>query len=112
LTALSYWVEFALIQAPGGSRHQWGNVYLGFNADYQIINGTYDRIDNVYNQTATCWGWGWGCSSPTYDAVKYSEDGWGSAKARLHSWINSPLSSYDVWVQLNVGGNTAWASNS
>lgn len=92
--------------------NQWGNVYVGFNANYQIINGTYDRIDSVHNQTATCWGWGWSCLAPTFDPVKYSEDGWGAARARLHAWVNSPLSSYDVWVQLNVGGNTAWASNS
>ena len=95
-----------------GVSNQWGNVYVGFNADYSVINGANDTIDRVYNQTATCWGIGWSCTAANFDPIKTSEDGWGAATARAHSWVSAQWGSWDVWVQLNVGGNSGWATNS
>jgi hypothetical protein len=95
-----------------GVSNQWGNVYVGFNADFSVLNGAYDTIDRVYNQTATCWGIGWSCTAPNFDPVKVREDGWGAATARAHSWVSAQWGSWDVWVQLNVGGNSGWATSS
>ncbi len=91
--------------------NQWGNIYLGFNADYEVWPG-YGQIDGVGNQTAGCWGWGWSCDQPWFEPIKSGSDGWGPGTARAHSWIHSPWGSWDVWVQLNVSGSGAWATSS
>ncbi|WP_017197467.1 hypothetical protein [Arthrobacter sp. M2012083] len=74
-----------------GVKNQWGTIVVAFNADYAIVNGTYDTIDRVYNQTATRWGWGWSCTAPNFVPVKACEDGWGAATARAHSWVQTRL---------------------
>lgn len=95
-----------------GVKNQWGNIVVAFNADYTIVNGTYDTIDRVYNQTATRWGWGWSCTAPNFVPVKAREDGWGAATAKADSWVSNPLGSFDARVQLSVGGNSGWATSS
>ncbi len=96
-----------------GVSNQWGNIYLGFNADYQIIEGYRDQIDGVANATVTCWGFN--CSAPYFEQSKNVEDEWGAAGAKLHSQVSTTTpwpASWDVWVKLNVGGDRAWATNS
>lgn len=88
----------------------WGTILLGAtNVSYTIAQGNPDRITST--------GYGFqkcivvSCSSPTL-VVFEPVEGSGPAYARWQSDISASYASWNVSFQLNVGGDSAWQTNS
>ncbi|MFJ4210484.1 hypothetical protein ACIPY2_18685 [Paenarthrobacter sp. NPDC089675] len=90
--------------------NSWGVTAIAFVANFSILNGTYDTIDGVGATTQNCSGYT--CSRPEYVVQKFSEDGYGAAVVSAQSTVSGAGRSYEIWVALNVGGDSAWVSNS
>lgn len=84
----------------------WGTVFVGaINVSFTLVNGGYDYFSATgygFQQCAAPTN----CTSPTRVLYKQSENAYGKAYARWQSDVSSPFGSWNVWVQLNVGGNT------
>lgn len=89
----------------------WGSVLIGAaNVSWTHVQGGLDRI--------TSFGYGYqkcfaptGCSSPVLVMSKTVE-GSGNAYARWQSDVSAAWGTWNVWIQLNVGGDRAWQTNS
>jgi hypothetical protein len=90
----------------------WGSVLIGaINVSWTLVQGGPDRITN--------WGYGYqkcfaptGCSSPTRVMSQAVEGGGLYAHARWQADVSAAWGTWNVWVQLNVGKDSAWQSNS
>ena len=90
----------------------WGTVLIGaINVGYTLVHGGADRI--------IAGGYGFqrclyptSCSSPVRVLWKQAENS-SAAHQRWQADVNGGyLGSWNVWVQLNVGGDRAWQTNS
>lgn len=89
----------------------WGTIIIGaIDVGYTLVDGGLDRM--------TDYGYGYqqclyptSCSSP---ALVLSQDVEGSeaAHGRWQADVTAAWGSWNVWVQLNVGDDSAWQSNS
>lgn len=89
----------------------WGSVHLTVSdLAYTIVQGSNDSI----------YDWGYGsqkcigvtCSSPVRVLSRAQENTNGVAYGRYQSDVASPGGSWNVWLQLNVGKDKAWQTNS
>ena len=89
----------------------WGTVLLGaYGVNFTLVNGAFDSIGSVGAGFQKCIA-PTSCSTPSQ--VLFSpQEGVGPAYSRWQSDVNAPWASWNVWVQLNVGGNTYWQTNS
>lgn len=90
----------------------WGTVFAGaINVGYTLVNGGLDRVlDSGYGFQRCAYPTT--CSSPSRVAYKAVENST-AAYAKFQADVSAPyLGSWNVWVQLNAGGDTAWMSNS
>ncbi|HIY64699.1 MAG TPA: hypothetical protein H9830_00300 [Candidatus Agrococcus pullicola] len=88
----------------------WGTVQMAFLADYTTVQGGPDHIVDTYN--------GWQqcvipttCSRPSEIQSKYYENST-PAYSRWASTVTAPWGSWEVWMQLNVGGDSGWSTSS
>jgi hypothetical protein len=89
----------------------WGTVVVGaIDVGYTLVNGGLDRM--------TDYGYGYQqclipttCSSPSL-VLSQDVEGSTAAHGRWQADVSAPWGSWNVWVQLNVGGDSAWQSNS
>jgi hypothetical protein len=89
----------------------WGTVQIGFLADYTLNSGaTKDAIRSTYNGWQQC-VYPTTCDRPSEIQARYQE-GSSAAFSRWGSTVTSPVSSWEVWMQLNVGGDSAWSTSS
>jgi hypothetical protein len=89
----------------------WGSVLLGaVNVDYTIVDGLPDRITDTGYGYQKCYA-PTTCSSPGLVESDDVEDD-GPAFARWQSDVTAAWGSWNVWFQLNVGGDRAYQSNS
>lgn len=90
----------------------WGTVIAGaINVGYTLVQGGADRmIDGGYGFQRCVYPTS--CSSPVRVLWKPVEDS-SAAYQRWQADVNGGyLGSWNVWVQLNVGGDRAWQTNS
>lgn len=89
----------------------WGTVQIAFLADYTLNSGsTKDVIRRTYNGWQQC-VWPTTCDRPSEIQSSYQE-GSSAAFSRWGSTVTSPGASWEVWMQLNVGGDRAWSTSS
>lgn len=88
----------------------WGTVQMGFLANYTLVQGGADRITSTYNGFQRC-AFPTTCSRPEQISVKLVEQN-GAAWSRWASTVTTPVASWEVWKQLNVGGDRAWDTSS
>jgi hypothetical protein len=89
----------------------WGTVFLGACAmNFTIVNGGFDSIGDGGAGFQKCIA-PTSCSTPS--RVLYSgQEGVGPAYSRWQGDVSAPWASWNAWVQLNVGGNSYWQTNS
>ncbi|MGO2112868.1 MAG: hypothetical protein ACTH31_14785 [Pseudoclavibacter sp.] len=84
----------------------WGTVQIGFNVSFQLVAGGNDLITATGDTTQQC-VYPTTCSVPVTQIHRAQEAGAGSpAHARAVSGVTSPVSSWTVWVGINVGQDT------
>jgi hypothetical protein len=90
-----------------------GTVFIAaLNVGYTHVQGGYDYITSTGYGAQNCI-YPTSCTSPVRVAYKQHENASGNAYARWQSDVTGGvLGSWNVWVQLNVGGDTAWSTNS
>ena len=86
----------------------WGTVVLGATAvNYTRNNGAaFDQITRNGSPFQRCL-WPTTCSSPTLVASKAFENAAGPAHVRWQGDVSSSAGSWNAWVRLNVGGDSA-----
>jgi hypothetical protein len=90
----------------------WGSVRAGAaNMGYTLVNGAYDYISNAGYGFQSC-AWPTTCSSPILVENYPYEDGRGPGYVKWQADVSSSTGSWNVWVKLHVGGNSAWDSTS
>lgn len=88
----------------------WGTVQIAFLADYTLVQGGNDYISDTYNGWQQC-VYPTSCSRPAEVQSNYSE-GSSAAFSRWASTVTSPVASWEVWMQLNVGSDSANSTSS
>lgn len=89
----------------------WGTVQIAFVASYTLVNGGPDYI----SASGTTWQqcvFPTTCTSPHYSIKKWNEDVNGPAVLRGTSDVTASWGSWQVWMQLNVGGDSGWDTSS
>lgn len=91
----------------------FGSAIIGVsNMSYTIVNGGYDTIGNVGNGFQSCL-WPVLCTTPLLVGNFGYEDSQGPGWVKWQSdMTTSGVHSWNAWVQLNVGNNSAWQTNS
>lgn len=90
----------------------WGSVRAGAaNMGYVLVNGAYDYISNPGYGFQSC-SWPTSCSTPTLVENYPYEDGLGPGYVKWQADVSAPNGSWNVWVKLHVGGDSAWDSTS
>jgi hypothetical protein len=90
----------------------WGTVLIGAaNMSYTLVNGAADKITGYGYGYQKCY-FPTTCSSPTKVASSYQEVGSAQAYAKYQADVSATSGSWNVWVQLNVGHDTAWETTS
>ncbi|WP_143465550.1 hypothetical protein [Leifsonia sp. NCR5] len=90
----------------------WGTIFVGaINVGYTLVQGGSDQmIDGGYGFQRCVYPTS--CSSPVRVSWKKSENG-SAAYQRWQADVSGGyLGTWNVWVQLNVGGDRAWQTNS
>lgn len=89
----------------------WLGITIAFVATaYVNYDSYYDGIGDLRGTTQKCWVVS--CSTPSYTYQKLNEDSSGPATVQATSSVSGPNGSWDVWVQLKVGGDRYWSENS
>ncbi|WP_440709415.1 hypothetical protein [Herbiconiux sp. YIM B11900] len=89
----------------------WGTIVVGaIGVGYTLVDGGLDRM--------TDYGYGYqqcliptSCSSPSL-VMSQDIEGSTAAHGRWQADVSAPWGSWNVWIQLNVGDDSAWQSNS
>lgn len=91
----------------------WGSVRVGAaGIDYTILQGGRDSITYAGYGFQTCI-WPTNCSTPNLVISEMTELGPSTPAAiRWQSDISATWGSWNAWVQLNVGSDSAWQTNS
>jgi hypothetical protein len=89
----------------------WGTVLIGASGvSYTLVQGASDRITDTGYGYQKC-NFPTFCSSPALVMSQLTE-GPGSAYARWQSDVSAAWGTWNIWLQLNVGGDSAWQTNS
>lgn len=89
----------------------WGTVLVGAYAlNFTIVNGGFDSIGSGGAGFQKCIA-PTSCSTPTR-VLHSAQEGVLAAYSRWQGDVSAPWASWNVWVQLNVGGNSYWQTNS
>lgn len=83
----------------------WGTVQSAFRADFTLVQGGYDRINNAYNGWQQC-AYPTTCSAPYESQRKAIENASGPATSRWQQTVTASWGSWEVWIQLRVGGDS------
>jgi len=83
----------------------WGTVQSAFRADFTLVQGGFDRINATYNGWQQC-GVPTTCSAPYESQRKSVESTSGPATSRWQQTVTAPWGSWEVWIQLRVGGDS------
>jgi len=89
----------------------WGTVLIGaVGVSYTLVQGGTDRFTSTGYGFQKCYA-PTGCSSPTLVASQTVETST-AAYGRWQADVSAAWGTWNVWVQLNVGGDSAWETNS
>lgn len=83
----------------------WGTVQSAFRANFTLVQGGYDQITNAYNGWQQC-AYPTTCSAPYESQRKSNENASGPATSRWQQTVTAPWGSWEVWIQLRVGGDS------
>lgn len=92
----------------------WGSAYLAAkNVSYTLVQGGPDQITSMGYGVQNCSLVT--CTSPVLVSSRSTESGSTPASARWQSDVTNSVvvpKSWNIWFQLNVGGDSAWQTNS